>query len=356
MSALTLSGLAKRFGTTWAVHEASFVVPSGAFATILGPSGCGKTTILRMIGGFETPDRGDIVIGDTRMNTTPPWRRGLGIVFQSYALFPFMTVFDNVAFGLRRRKSQGNVEGRVRNSLQLVGMQDYEGRYPRQLSGGQQQRVAIARALAVEPKVLLLDEPLSSLDAELRGAMRSELKRIQQTTGVTTVLVTHDQEEALSLSDTMIIMNQGRVITSGTPRDIWRQPRDSFVADFLGVENLLPGTAVAEGAVKLERGPVASLLPHAADRSGPLILGIRSEDVAILDTDAAPPADAAFVAAGTIRQAAYRGTLVSYQIETSLSDHPIVASASAELAIGARVQLAFPRQKLMRLAAQGNAS
>lgn len=354
MSALTLSGLAKRFGTTWAVQDASLAVPAGAFATILGPSGCGKTTILRMIGGFETPDRGDIVIGETRINTTPPWRRGLGIVFQSYALFPFMTVFENVAFGLRRLKSPGNIQARVRSALQLVGMQDYEDRHPRQLSGGQQQRVAIARALAVEPKVLLLDEPLSSLDAKLRGAMRSELKRIQQTTGVTTVLVTHDQEEALSLSDVMIIMNQGRVITTGTPRDIWCQPRDTFVADFLGVENLLPGTAVAEDIVKLERGAVALLPTETADRGKPLILGIRSDDVDIIDTSLAPPKEAAFVVAGIVRQAAYRGTLVSYQIETPLSDQPIVASSSEEHSIGAQVQLAFPRNKLMRLARQNH--
>ena len=186
MSAIVLTGLAKLYGRTWAVRDMSMSAAAGSFVSLLGPSGCGKTTTLRMIGGFEEPDRGDIVIAGLRTNDIPPWKRGLGIVFQSYALFPFMTVFDNVAFGLRRQRKTEGLDARVGAVLDLVGLGALAARYPRQLSGGQQQRVALARALAIKPAVLLLDEPLSNLDTKLRAEMRMELKRIQRETGVTT--------------------------------------------------------------------------------------------------------------------------------------------------------------------------
>ena len=269
-------------------------------------------------GGFEAPDRGDIVIAGVRANQMPPWRRGLGIVFQSYALFPFMSVFDNVAFGLRRQKKTAGIEARVAAVLELVGLGALAARYPRQLSGGQQQRVALARALAIEPAVLLLDEPLSNLDAQLRAEMRLELKRIQRETGVTTILVTHDQEEALSLSDHMVIMNQGVVVASGTPRELWQQPRHPFVAGFLGVDNLLPALVFDEMRVRPSGcESLLTLPPDPGARAGArLMIGIRAADVRLLPRGAALAGTPNCVG-GVVREVNYRGAASVYRIAAS---------------------------------------
>ncbi len=243
---LELAHLTKRFGAAVAVDDVSFTIPRGAFATLLGPSGCGKTTTLRMIAGFYDPDAGDIRLSGRRINDLPAHRRGTAMVFQDYALFPHMTVFDNVAYGVRlARKSKAEIEKRVRDTLAFVGLGKMEERWPSQLSGGQQQRVAVARALVIEPEVLLLDEPLSNLDAKLREQLRSELRLLQQRLGMTFVYVTHDQEEALSLSDWIAVMNDGRVEQAGTPWDIYYHPRTVFLADFVGAVNLLPATVRA---------------------------------------------------------------------------------------------------------------
>ena len=350
MSAIALTGVSKRFGQTWAVRELSMAAAAGSFVSLLGPSGCGKTTTLRLIGGFEAPDRGDIVIAGVRANQMPPWRRGLGIVFQSYALFPFMSVFDNVAFGLRRQKKIAGLEARVGAVLELVGLGALAARYPRQLSGGQQQRVALARALAIEPAVLLLDEPLSNLDARLRAEMRLELKRIQRETGVTTILVTHDQEEALSLSDHMVIMNEGAVVASGTPRELWQQPRHPFVAGFLGVDNLLPALVVDEMRVRPSGcESLLTLPPDPGARAGArLMIGIRAADVTLLPRGAALAGTPNCVG-GVVREVNYRGAASVYRIATALSEQPLIASAATDFALGAELDVCLAPASLLRL-------
>ena len=230
----------------YAVHDVSIDIQPGSFVTLLGPSGCGKTTTLRMIAGFESPDAGEIYLGEEPINALTPNKRDTAMVFQSYALFPHYNVFDNVAYGLRLRKlPKEEIEQRVHQILALVEMDGMETRMTNQLSGGQQQRIALARALVVEPGVLLFDEPLSNLDAKLRVSMRTEIRRIQQTLGITAVYVTHDQSEAMSISDTIIIMNKGEIAQMGTPMNIYYHPNSEFVADFIGEANFLD--AVAKG-------------------------------------------------------------------------------------------------------------
>ncbi|WP_048159803.1 ABC transporter ATP-binding protein [Thermococcus barophilus] len=212
----------------------------GEFLTLLGPSGCGKTTTLRIIAGFEKPDRGEVLFNGRIMNEIPPYERNIGIVFQDYALFPHMTVFKNIAFGLELRKlPREEIEKRVRQAIKLVGLEGFENRYPEQLSGGQQQRVALARALVIEPKVLLLDEPLSNLDAKIRERLRGEIKRIQKELGITTIYVTHDQEEAMAISDRIAVMNDGRIEQVGKPLELYYHPKTEFVAKFLGLSNII---------------------------------------------------------------------------------------------------------------------
>jgi len=229
----------------YAVKDVSLSIEPGSFVTLLGPSGCGKTTTLRMIAGFESPDEGEIYLGDEPINELTPNKRDTAMVFQSYALFPHYNVYDNVAYGLKLRKvPKAELDERVRSILKLVEMEGMESRMTNQLSGGQQQRIALARALVVEPGVLLFDEPLSNLDAKLRVSMRTEIRRIQQTLGITAVYVTHDQSEAMSISDRIIIMNQGVVAQVGSPMDIYYHPSSEFVADFIGEANFLAGTVV----------------------------------------------------------------------------------------------------------------
>ena len=228
-----------------AVNKVNLEIKPGEFITLLGPSGCGKTTILRMIAGFEIPNSGNIYIGDDNVNELTPDKRDTAMVFQSYALFPHLNVFDNVAFGLQLRKiSKAEVEEKVLNILKLVGLENMHLRAANQLSGGQQQRVALARALVMEPAVLLFDEPLSNLDAKLRVYMRYEIRRIQQKLAITTIYVTHDQAEAMSMSDRIVVMNKGEIEQVGDPKEIYRQPVSAFVADFIGIANILPITLV----------------------------------------------------------------------------------------------------------------
>ena len=244
---IELAGVSKRFGNTLAVDDVSFSVNRGEFCTLLGPSGCGKTTLLRTIAGFEFPDEGDVRIAGQSCLDLPAYRRNLAMVFQGYALFPHRTVLQNVMFGLRMRKlgTPAEIAAWAKDALAMVGLQGFEERHPQQLSGGQQQRVALARALVLKPEVLLLDEPLGALDLKLRKAMRYELKRLQRTTGITTIYVTHDQEEAMSMSDTVIVLNRGRVEQTGPPEEIYRAPRSAFVGDFIGESNLLEAVVAA---------------------------------------------------------------------------------------------------------------
>jgi putative spermidine/putrescine transport system ATP-binding protein len=263
VSAVSLSNIVKRFGDYTAVHQMSLDIEEGSFVTLLGPSGCGKTTTLRMIAGLLDPSEGEISIKGKRVNDVPIHKRNLGLVFQNYALFPHKTVADNVAFGLNYR-NVGKEEARrkVAEALELVQLPDLGARYPKELSGGQQQRIALARAIVIEPDVLLLDEPLSALDANLREDMRVELKRIQQSIGVTTVFVTHDQTEALAMSDQIIVMSEGRVEQIGAPEEVYNTPATEFVAQFLGASNLLSAKCTAvEGANYSSTFPASPELP-----------------------------------------------------------------------------------------------
>ncbi len=247
MSAVELKAVEKHFaGGVIAVDAIDLEVPDGAFVTLLGPSGCGKTTTLRMVAGLEHPTGGEIRIKGKRVNETPIHQRNLGMVFQNYALFPHKSIFDNVAFGLKYRGVvKADIETRVRRALDIVRLPGVEQRFPQQLSGGQQQRIALARALVIEPDVLLLDEPLSALDANLREEMRSEIKAIQQRIGVTAIFVTHDQGEALAMSDLVVVMNKGKIEQRGAPAEVYEHPRSEFVANFLGNANFLAGTVAA---------------------------------------------------------------------------------------------------------------
>jgi iron(III) transport system ATP-binding protein len=243
MTSIALKGVSKLFGLTKAVDRVSLEVRSGELFFLLGASGCGKTTVLRLIAGFYQPDEGAIFFGDRDITGLPPQKRNTGMVFQNYALWPHLTIYENVEYGLNIRKSpDAEKKRKVEQALQTVQMWPYKNRYPNQLSGGQQQRVALARALVIEPDVLLFDEPLSNLDAKLRLEMRSEIKRIHETTGITTVYVTHDQKEALSMADRMAVMNNGRIEQIGTPKEIYHLPRTRFVGEFIGEANLIPGT------------------------------------------------------------------------------------------------------------------
>ncbi|MCO5730341.1 ABC transporter ATP-binding protein [Rhizobium sp. SSA_523] len=252
MSFLTLSHLQKSFGATRVVHDFNMAIERGEFVSFLGPSGCGKTTVLRMIAGFEAPSAGQIVIDGKDQTSLKPNQRNIGMVFQAYALFPNMNVFDNVAFGLKvAGKPKAEIAGRVKEMLKLIHLEHLADRYPYQMSGGQQQRVALARALAPAPQVLLLDEPLSALDAKIRVSLREEIRQIQRQLGITTVFVTHDQEEALSISDRIVVMNAGKADQIGTPSEIYNRPKTRFVAEFVGTLNIFEARVVDAASNRL---------------------------------------------------------------------------------------------------------
>src|SRR5436190_7861252 len=280
---LSLTGITKRFGRFTALDDVSLEVPRGSLVTFLGPSGCGKTTLLRIIAGLETQDQGRIVQDGRDVSRLPAIKRDYGIVFQSYALFPNLTIFDNVAYGLVNRRAGGErIRARVAELLRLIGLPDAGRKYPGQLSGGQQQRIALARALATAPGLLLLDEPLSALDALERVRLRGEIRALQQRLSVTTIMVTHDQEEALSMADHVVVMNQGRIEQVGTPQQIYREPASAFVADFVGKVNVL--SAVAEGDGRFRVGDVLVDAAPGAPKVAPgtsVKLYLRPEDVVV---------------------------------------------------------------------------
>jgi spermidine/putrescine transport system ATP-binding protein len=275
---LSARGLTKNYGGQRVVDGIDLDIPERAFTTFLGPSGCGKTTILRMIAGFETPNAGSIVLDGRSLSGVPPERRPVNTVFQSYALFPHLTVFGNVAFSLTlRRQSNVDVEARVRRALDAVHMAEFGDRYPHQLSGGQQQRVAVARAIIAEPHLLLLDEPLSALDKKMRGHLQIELKDLQRRLGIAFVYVTHDQEEAFALSDIVVVMNKGRIVQKAAPLTIYARPATAFVADFIGAATLIPGDIIDGGAA----GP-ASIDTAIGIVQCPAVEGLSKGDKAML--------------------------------------------------------------------------
>jgi spermidine/putrescine transport system ATP-binding protein len=325
LPAIELVGVNKEFPshgeTVHAVDNVSLVIKEGEFFSLLGPSGCGKTTTLRMIAGFEEPTSGRILLHGKDMVGVPPYRRDVNMVFQQYALFPHMDVYENVAFGLRRKKvPKDEIERRVAEALRLVELHGRERRKPRQLSGGQQQRVALARALVNRPRALLLDEPLGALDLKLRRAMQLELKRIQREVGITFVYVTHDQEEALTMSDRLVVMDAGRIEQLGTPRELYERPATRFVANFLGTSNIISGRVERDGDLLALAGLGAGERVLLRDTStvvpGEQVdLAVRPEKISLRPLDDPPPPRCCALR-GTVTDVVYLGTSTSYSVRT----------------------------------------
>jgi putative spermidine/putrescine transport system ATP-binding protein len=353
MAFLVLDGLTKTYGEVRAVDSLSCTVEKGEFVSLLGPSGCGKTTTLQMIAGFATPTSGRIELAGRNLASIPARQRGLGIVFQTYALFMHMTVRENVSFGLEMRKVSGKeLKTRVDRALEMVHLGALADRYPRAMSGGQRQRVALARALVIEPELLLLDEPLSNLDAKLREEMQLELRRIQREAGVTTVMVTHDQSEALAMSDRVVVMNGGRLQQVDSPFDVYETPKSSFVSTFLGKSNNFAarlestsdtGSVLTSGGVTLA-GPGASLLPGAAE------IAIRPERIELTSPGQG-------IVSGTVRERIFLGAQWMLAVETAMGEFLVARrnSGNREADIGDTVHLVWAPQDLRILPAKEGA-
>ncbi|MDQ4036367.1 MAG: ABC transporter ATP-binding protein [Chloroflexota bacterium] len=357
-SDVRLERVTKRFGDVTAVDDLSLIVERGEFFALLGPSGCGKTTTLRMIGGFEEVSAGAVYLGGVDVTDRPPFKRNVNTVFQNYALFPHLDVYENIAFGLRRRRvTDGEIRGQVQFMLKLVDLPGYERRKPNQLSGGQQQRVALARALINNPQVLLLDEPLGALDLKLRKQMQVELKRIQSEIGITFIFVTHDQEEAMTMSDRIAVMREGKIEQLGRPEELYERPATSFVAGFLGVSNLLDGEVVGRtgelvdirlGDGTLVRAPVAATNGDTRVR-----VGVRPEKLRVTPGGADGPRSGENFNAleGTVLDASYIGVSTQYIVQTAEGHKLTVyaqnletSGASEVLADGQAVQLSWKPQ------------
>jgi putative spermidine/putrescine transport system ATP-binding protein len=345
MARLSLKALSKHFGTAVAVQHVDLDVGDGELVALLGPSGCGKTTTLRMVAGFIAPTAGQILIGEQDVTRAPPYERDTGMVFQSYALFPHMTVAQNVSFGLEMRKvGRAEREQRVREALQMVRLDHLAERLPRELSGGQQQRVALARALAVNPAVFLLDEPLSNLDAKLRAEVRLQIRALQQRLGLTTLIVTHDQEEALTMADRLVVMDQGRVKQIGTAEELYERPADAFVAGFVGRCNLIAGTQHPEGFCPQNS---LGLLP-VQGVSGRAIFALRPERVTVEPDsggDGAGDTGAGEGVAGQVSAITYLGSQTEYHVDVagnpmiSIQPTPQAGDRLKQLRPGDRVRL-----------------
>jgi len=346
LAAIELVGVEKEFATgghdVRAVEHVDLQIAEGEFFSLLGPSGCGKTTTLRMIAGFEEPTSGQILLHGRDMVGVPPFRRDVNMVFQQYALFPHMDVFENVAFGLRRKKvDKGEIKRRVTEALALVELEGRETRKPRQLSGGQQQRVALARALVNRPRALLLDEPLGALDLKLRQAMQLELKRIQREVGITFVYVTHDQEEALTMSDRLVVMNAGRIEQLGSPRELYEHPATRFVANFIGTSNILTGRLERKGDAwaLAGLGPEERVLVADPGRVGPgqeIELAIRPEKI-VLRTEQDPPPPDRSALRTKVDEVVYLGTSTQYRTVTDGGETIAVYRQNASATPGADV-------------------
>jgi iron(III) transport system ATP-binding protein len=332
----------KRFGSVVAVNDVSFVVEPGTLVTLLGPSGCGKTTTLRLVAGLEMASEGQVLIGGRDVTLLPATERDVSMVFQSYALFPHMTVLENCAYGLLalgRGKRQAHEAARAK--LAQVGLRGFDGRLPSELSGGQQQRVAVARALVLEPQVLLFDEPLSNLDAKLRRRVREEIRELQQSLTLTVVYVTHDQQEALAVSDKVIVMDNAVIAQEGAPRNLYEQPASLFVAGFIGEANLVTGRLRRSGdsTAVVSLGPLEIDMPHRGVADGEVTVAIRPESLRIATS---PSADRHLP--GTVRKAAYLGERMEYTVDTAIGELFVVDGAVAEpVAAGAPVYLTLAR-------------
>ena len=359
-----LEKIGKRYGDLWAASDIDLKIQRGEFFTLLGPSGCGKTTLLRIIAGFISPDQGIVFLDDKPVNQVPPWQRDVGMVFQNYALWPHMTVFENVAFGLRERRMAGaEIETRVADALARVGLTATEWRRPSQLSGGQQQRVALARTLVVQPRVLLLDEPLSNLDAKLRAEMRIELLKLQRDLGITTVYVTHDQEEALALSTRIAVMDSGKIVQEGSPREIYENPRVRFVAEFVGQSNLFFGTLKQAGddlvEIQTEEGLEIKVMMIAArpkpEPAKKITLYIRPEAIALIPIGENHQAVNRLT--GKVAASAYEGSSVEYEVELqgsrSVRAHVLHPKGRPLFARGDEVALVFDPKDVGWVAEEG---
>jgi len=351
---ISIRGVVKRFGAVTAVDRADLSVRDGELFTLLGPSGCGKTSLLRLIAGFYQPDEGEIRFGERVVSGLPPYERNIGMVFQNYALWPHMTVAGNVAYGLKLRKLGGaEIATRLAEGLRKVNLTGYESRYPGQLSGGQQQRVALARALVLNPDILLLDEPLSNLDAKIRVQVRAEIRKLQQELGITTIYVTHDQEEALSLSDRVAVMKDGRVLQVGRPKELYERPRTRFVADFVGTNNLVPGRVSGRAGAELMVDTAVGTLRAVSDVpvGERCVLAIRPENVAV---DAGTGSVAGNVVRGRVSFVSYLGSALRYDVEAG-SGQVLKADIRdpwhhEPLSIGREVAVSFPASVTLAVA------
>jgi spermidine/putrescine transport system ATP-binding protein len=350
--AVSLENVTKRFGRATAVDSMTLDIEQGEFFSLLGPSGCGKTTTLRMIAGFMQPSEGRIYLEGKPVEKVPPYHRNVNTVFQSYALFEHLSVEDNVAFGLKRRKvAKPEIKRRVAEALELVQLEARASARPRELSGGQQQRVALARALVNRPAVLLLDEPLGALDLKLRKQMQVELKQIQREVGITFVYVTHDQEEALTMSDRIAVMNAGVIEQCGRPEDVYERPEKQFVAGFIGISNLLDGV-VENGGVRLATGALVPVdLPEGCSRSDTIHLSVRPEKIWLDDFE-----DDMVVLEGSLVETVYLGTTTQYIIElapgariVALEQNLARARAEERWDLGARVKVGWKREHCLVL-------
>lgn len=345
MAFLELNNLRKAFGPAVAVEKFDLHINKGEFVSFLGPSGCGKTTTMRMVAGFETPDQGNIKVDNNDLTNVPPNKRNVGMVFQSYALFPHLSVRDNIGFGLKiANKPKAEVNQRVDEMLAIIKMDKFGHRYPHQMSGGQQQRVALARAIAVRPQVLLLDEPLSALDAKIRVSLREEIRAIQKRLGITTIYVTHDQEEAMSLSDRVVVMSEGRMEQVGTPFEIYNFPRTAFVASFVGTLNALSGT-LAEGSndtVMVDGQPVKLGAPVVGKRAGEgVVLNVRPEMLVLGQPNAENQLK------GVIESVTFLGAIVrvGVKLQNNTISVDLFNNPNLDLpAVGAAVDVGFSRQ------------
>jgi len=360
--AVQVSNVLKRFGTFEAVRDVSFAVPEGSFTTLLGASGSGKSTTLRLLAGLESPDAGEIRLGDRVVSShspyvfVPPNKRRLGFVFQSYALWPHMSVFEQVAYPLRVRGQRKHLRDRVNKALDVVGLGELGQRYPAELSGGQQQRVALARAIVYEPQVLLLDEPLSNLDAELREHLRKELQLLHRRLGITMVYVTHDQVEALSLSDHIIVMHEGGIVEQGSPVDIYERPNSLVTAGFVGASNLLPGVVVDHGGsfmrVRLDCGIEVrseNVEPATAVKNGERIMAvIKAEDI-----DVGSAGAASNTAEGTVESVSYFGPSSDLVVKLAEQVIRIRAHKALRLDWGDKVAISFPPSAIRVFPATG---
>ena len=329
---IRLSGVVKSFDDDIILKSLDLSVNDGEFVTLLGPSGCGKTTTLRIIGGFEKPDAGDVFFASQRINDVPPNKRNINTVFQKYALFPHLNVEENIAFGLNIRKvDKKETARRVEEMLELVNLKGFGKRSVASLSGGQQQRVAIARAVIQQPKVLLLDEPLGALDLKLRKEMQVELKRLHETLNMTFIYVTHDQEEALTMSDTVVVMNQGEILQQGTPIDIYNEPANAFVADFIGESNIIPGIMKQDKVIEF-LGTAYDCVDTGFERNEPVDMVIRPEDIVLLNTaqDALQPADR--LVRGQVRTCLFKG--VHYEMLVAAEGFTFMVHSTVACPVG----------------------